>query len=40
MDEDADLIVTELDRQIKKLDEIYDELSDTQTTLKRYVYVN
>jgi|688.fasta_scaffold417094_2 hypothetical protein len=29
MDEQADLIVTELDRQIKKLDEIYDELSDT-----------
>ena len=29
MDEDADLIVTELDRQFKKLDEIYDELSDT-----------
>jgi prefoldin subunit 5 len=35
MDEQADIIVTEMDRQIKKLDEIYEELSDTETTLKR-----
>jgi hypothetical protein len=35
MDEQADVIVTEMDRQIKKLDEVYDELCDTETTLKR-----
>lgn len=35
MDEQADVIVTELDRQIKKLDEVYDDLCDTETTLKR-----
>ena len=29
MDDQVDLMITELDRQIKKLDEIYDELSDT-----------
>ena len=37
MDERADLIVTELDRQIKKLDQIYEELNDTESTLKRYI---
>ena len=29
MDQQADAVLTELDRQINKLDQIYDELSDT-----------
>lgn len=36
MDEQANTIMIELDRQINKLDQIYDELNDTETTLKRY----
>lgn len=35
MDEQANVIMTELDRQIEKLDQIYEELNDTETTLKR-----
>lgn len=35
MDMQADVIMTELDRQIEKLDQIYEELNDTETTLKR-----
>ena len=37
MDEQADAINIELDRQINQLDKIYDDLKDTETTLKRYV---
>lgn len=36
MDEQADTLILELDRQIQKLDKIYDDLNDTETTLKRY----
>jgi peptidoglycan hydrolase CwlO-like protein len=36
MDGQADEILVELDRQISKLDQIYDEMNDTETTLKRY----
>lgn len=32
--------MTELDRQINQLDNIYEELNDTETTLKRYILVN
>ena len=35
MDEQANDILLELDRQINKLDLIYDEMNDTETTLKR-----
>jgi len=35
MDEQANDILTELDRQINKLDQIYDEMNDTETTLAR-----
>ena len=35
MDEQANEILTELDRQINVLDQIYDEMNDTETTLKR-----
>ena len=35
MDEQANEIMTELDRQIKKLDSIYDTMCDTETTLAR-----
>ena len=35
MDEQANDINIELDRQIDKLDLIYDELKDTDTTLNR-----
>ena len=35
MDEIADKINTELDRQINQLDSIYDNMKDTETTLKR-----
>ena len=38
MDEQANVIMTELDRQINKLDAIYDTMCDTETTLKRYIY--
>jgi hypothetical protein len=36
MDEQADAVNLELDRQINQLDKIYDDLKDTDTTLKRY----
>ena len=36
MDEKANVVMTEMDRQINKLDEIYDQMNDTETTLKRY----
>jgi peptidoglycan hydrolase CwlO-like protein len=36
MDEQADTLILELDRQIQKLDKIYEDLNDTETTLKRY----
>jgi uncharacterized protein (UPF0212 family) len=35
MDERADAINVELDRQINMLDSIYDNMKDTETTLKR-----
>lgn len=35
MDAIADTINTELDRQINQLDSIYDNMKDTETTLKR-----
>ncbi len=35
MDEMANTINKELDRQINQLDTIYDNIKDTQTTLKR-----
>lgn len=35
MDAMADTINTELDRQINQLDSIYDNMKDTETTLKR-----
>ena len=35
MDEQADAINIELDRQINQLDKIYEDLKDTQNTLKR-----
>ena len=35
MDEQADTINVELNRQIEQLDKIYDNLKDTETTLKR-----
>jgi hypothetical protein len=35
MDDKANLIAVELDRQINKLDQIYDEMNETETTLKR-----
>ncbi len=35
MDAMADTINVELDRQINQLDLIYDNMKDTQTTLKR-----
>lgn len=36
MDNMADNINVELDRQIEQLDSIYDNMKDTKTTLKRY----
>lgn len=35
MDEIADRVNVELDRQINQLDSIYDNMKDTETTLKR-----
>lgn len=35
MDNMADNINVELDRQIQQLDNIYDNMKDTNTTLKR-----
>ena len=35
MDEQADTINVELNRQIEQLDKIYDNLKDTESTLKR-----
>jgi len=35
MDEQADSINVELNRQIEQLDKVYDNLKDTETTLKR-----
>lgn len=40
MDEMADNINVELDRQIEQLDSIYDDMKDTNTTLKRYEFDN
>jgi hypothetical protein len=36
MNAKADTINVELDRQINMLDSIYDNMKDTETTLKRY----
>jgi hypothetical protein len=36
MNAKADTINVELDRQINALDNIYDNMKDTETTLKRY----
>lgn len=38
MDEQADSINVELNRQIEQLDKVYDNLKDTETTLKRYLF--
>lgn len=38
MDDQANTVMLELDRQINKLDKVYDDLNDTETTLKRYRY--
>ncbi len=38
MDEQADSINVELNRQIEQLDKVYDNLKDTETTLKRYFF--
>lgn len=35
MDQQADTINVELNRQIEQLDKVYDNLKDTETTLKR-----